>query len=170
MKTWLRLTLVTLTVGGGFLGFVYTLPMFSSTLTALKFVEASCSLLLYSFVTVSGLIFVHDPDSTGPLFGALALQVPWVSSPVVLYHFSTGLKFVLKGTYPQDAFNLGFEAFLGSTFRFDVAQAHPWGIGVNLVPIILIVIMVKSARSRVSQPTQSGSSTATESDVSLNSI
>jgi hypothetical protein len=41
VKAWLRLTLVTLTVGGGFLGFVLILPFFESGPSVLHVAEAS---------------------------------------------------------------------------------------------------------------------------------
>ena len=45
---------------------------------------------LYASVTASGLLFVHDPARNGPLVIALMLQVPCISSSLIVYRFAAG--------------------------------------------------------------------------------
>lgn len=77
------------------------------------------------------------------------MQIPSVSSPALLYEFSAGLKFVLTLSTTEGntiGLHAGFAAWLGSTFRFDFAHDHPWGVGVNLVPLVLLVALLKSGK------------------------
>lgn len=92
MQPWLRLTLITMTVGGGFAGFVGTLQsLFNSPgVSTFKLVLILIFMGLYVFVTVCGLLYVNDPGRTGPLVAALALQIPWISSPLIVYKFAAG--------------------------------------------------------------------------------
>src|SRR3954465_13738814 len=93
MKTWLRLTLITLTVGGGFMGATVTLQAVfrfefknsQAMATALVFA------VLYLFTLAAGLLLAHDPNRTKPLVIALALQLPTFTSPFIAYHFAPGL-------------------------------------------------------------------------------
>ena len=117
------------------------------------------ALLLYAGILVAGLIFVHNPRCTTPILVAMAIQIPWVSSPLLLYQFSTGLKFVLSLSTPSQSdrfgLNSGFELYLGSTFKFDFAHDHPWGVGVNLVPLVLLIFLLKSRKAAESSVAES---------------
>ena len=90
MKTWLRLTLITMTVGGGFAGVLLTLSsLFNSQsrgVTYLIFVVGFLAMFL--FVMASGLLFVHDPRRVRPLLAALTMQTPWISTPLLVYKFA----------------------------------------------------------------------------------
>jgi len=68
MKTWLRLTVVVMTVGGGFAGFTGILQTLfqSHSLRPLNLLLMVLFLGLYGYVTVSGLVFVYEPRRTGP--------------------------------------------------------------------------------------------------------
>src|SRR6516225_2116906 len=93
MKTWLRLTLVTVTVGGGFTGVAITLQaLLSPQQQPLAYILLLAFLALFAFVTASGLIFVHNPQRTALLVPAIALQIPWVSSPLIAYKFAAGFQ------------------------------------------------------------------------------
>ncbi len=154
MKTWLRLTLITMTVGGGFTGVVLT---FQSMLhppddRMVPYLAAMTGFLaLFVFVTVSGLLFVHDPRRTGPLLLAVGIQVPWTSSGLVLYKFATGCYWILSLGAPQTPGLVGArvnsELLLGSAFRFDLLHEHPWGIGVNAVALTLFLLLWISVRT-----------------------
>lgn len=86
MKPWLRLALITMTVGGGFTGVVVNLQaLFNSPgASILKLVLDLIFMGLYVFVCVSGLMFVHNPSRRGPLVAALAVQIPWISSSLIV--------------------------------------------------------------------------------------
>ena len=92
MKTWLRLTLITMTVGGGFAGVLITChSLVHSEGQGLPYLVIMAAFLtLYTLVTASGLLFVHDPRRVQPLFAALAIQIPWISSPLIVYKVAAG--------------------------------------------------------------------------------
>jgi hypothetical protein len=156
MKTWLRLTVVAMTVGGGFTGFVVTLQTllhphnqkFPSLLSMIVF------LVLYGYVTVSGLIIVENSSRTAPVLAAVALQVPSISSTVVTYIFNSGLSLFVGITGPQQerAFaHFQFDLWWGSSWRFSFFQDDGWRIGLNLVALILFILIWKS-REDICEP------------------
>ena len=139
MRSWLRLTLLTMTIGGGFCGIATTWQLLFSPQIQGPGLATICAafLLLNTFVLTSGLLFVNNPQKTMPLVISLALQVPMVSSPIIAYQVVTGLGVV---TGMSDG-NLFATVRLGSLWEFYLLQQHPWGIGLNLVPIFLLVAM-----------------------------
>jgi hypothetical protein len=152
MRIWLRLILITMAVGGGFTGFVATLQSLFASLgqSPLYLFLTAVAIGLYAFVFVSGLIFVHDPGRTKPLSLALAIQIPWVSSPFLTYKFAAGSEAVLSiGSIEEGrvGVHLGTNTLLGSTFAFNLLGADRWIIGVNLVALTFLVLLLKSVRT-----------------------
>jgi hypothetical protein len=97
MKIWLRLALITTTGGGGFTGIALTLSLFRSQGTGFpSLILLIGFLVLYVFVLTSGLLFVRDPQRTGPLLAALAVQIPYISTPLIVYKFAAGVYAVVK--------------------------------------------------------------------------
>lgn len=159
MKAWLRLTLITMTVGGGFAGFAGTLQsLFNSPgASTLKLVLIFIFACLYVFVTVSGLLFVNDPRRTGPLVAALALQVPWISSSLITYKFAAGFEsFIFVGSpEKQNAIvHLGWDFLFGSSWKFGLSQENPVRLGVNLAALAILLLLLRALRSsnRVAPP------------------
>jgi hypothetical protein len=144
MKTWLRLTLVTVTIGGGFTGVAITLQ----TLFGMKgqpvinYVLITGFVALFAYVTISGLIFVQNPQRTAPLIVALVLQIPWISSPLIAYKFAAG--FQVSAAIVGGQFKGGF--LLGSDFRFNIFQQTPWGAGINLFALGLLLLLLRAVR------------------------
>ena len=91
MKLWLRLLFITITVGGGFTGFVLTFQsLFNSPhQRPLNVLLTIIFLALNAYVFVSGLLFVRDEQRTRPVMAALAIQIPWISSPLMVYKFAS---------------------------------------------------------------------------------
>jgi hypothetical protein len=157
MKTWLRWTLVTMTVGGGFTGVVVSLSAFQSFFGSQgqappgSFLQMAVFLVLNSYVTVSGLLFVQDPRRTHPLMAALAIQVPWISSAIIAYRFAAGIELVLSVNGPTNAadsvFRLGYAYFLGSSCELSLLQEHPFSLGVNLWALALLLLLWRSSQS-----------------------
>ncbi len=145
MKPWLRLTLITLTVGGGFTGFSVTMQQLfkPQSQQPVYFALLVGFLALYAFVTASGLLFVQNPRQTGPLFIAIAMQVPWVSSPLFTYRFTSGFH-VTIGVVGG---SLGGGFNLGSDWQCNVFQKLPWGIGVNLFALVIMILLALTWRS-----------------------
>ena len=140
MKPWLRLTLVTMTVGGGFAGVAGTLQsLFNSPgASALNLMLILVFLGLYVFVIISGLLFVHDPTRTGLLLAALAIQIPSISSSLVVYKFAAGLEaFINVGGLGKDSTtgaHLDWNLLLGSSWRFAFQQSNSRALGSMLQP------------------------------------
>ncbi|HLX82561.1 MAG TPA: hypothetical protein VKR59_01600 [Terriglobales bacterium] len=141
-----------MTVGGGFAGLTFTLQSLFTSLghgflnSLLMFV----AVVLYAFVFVSGLIFAHDPHRTTPLSVALAIQVPWISSPFVTYEFGAGIQAALSvGNIEQGrfGFHLGADSIVGCMFRFNLLQENRWTIGVNVVALTIFVLLWRATHT-----------------------
>lgn len=147
MASWLRLTLITLTVGGGFGGAVLTLDAFISSRVMSAAVASlyTAFFVLYIFVMASGLALVLNDRRIKPLIVALAIQVPVFSSRVIAYQFASGLYagagLSETGLFAQ--FRLGFQ------WQCNLLQPLPLGFGINFVPVVLLILLIRSAgRSR----------------------
>lgn len=145
MKRWIRLTLIGMTVGGGFSGISSTLQsrLNSPQPSAPNIVLIVIFMGLYAFVTASGLLFAHDPTRTGPLFAALAIQVPSISSSGVVYSFSAGLQaFISFGRLEKEnAIGVHADFRLGSSWRFALQHDNPVRVGVNLVALAILILL-----------------------------
>lgn len=108
----------------------------------LAYVLILAFLALFGFVTVSGLIFVDHPTRTAPIVAALALQIPWVSSPIIAYKFAAG--FQVSAALIGGRFNGGFR--LGSDFQINILQPLPWGVGINLFAVGLLILVLRETR------------------------
>jgi len=150
MKTWLRLTIVTMTVGGGFSGMALTSQFFLHP-TGYQAQSAMMASLfaLYAFVFVSGLLLVQNPQKTRLLIVALALQIPCILSPIIVYRFASGASVVLGvGTVEgTSGFKLDASAGLGSNLEFNLMQGHRWSIGINFVALAILVLLLRSVRT-----------------------
>ena len=141
MATWLRLTLVTMTVGGGFVGLVFT----AQALTNPGAMRPQALLLvagfagLYAFVLVAGLLFVHNPRRVLPVVVAVTAQLPWVSSPLLAYRFTAGAHV----TVGMIAGRVVVTTRLGSDFQFNLLQPVPVGGGINLVALLLLAFLIR---------------------------
>ncbi len=151
MNAWLRLVLITMTVGGGFTGFALTLQSIiesrgDATITVVLLV---IFLLVCAYVTVSGLIFVQKPQVTRPLIGALAIQIPWISSPPIVYHLGAGFSAVLgigSSEHAEESFNIFWNCFLGTTWQFRLFSQASWRVSVNVIPLVLLIRQQLSRR------------------------
>jgi hypothetical protein len=160
MTTWLRLTLITMTVGGGFAGVVLAvqLLMNSPNQATLNLLLAILLLLLYTFVTAAGLVFAHSPHRLGPLVAALAIQVPWISSPLLVYQFAAGVGAFLGANYSQGATGLSpnYEYCFGSRSTVAVLRQNP--LGVNLWAVVLLILLWRSTWTLAPVPQSVGTS------------
>ena len=98
-------------------------------------------MVLYAFVAAAGLLFVYDPQRTRLLQAALAIQIPWISTPIIVYKFASGLYGFLTVGSPREPGRFGVyfggEALLGSSYQFAWLQKNPWTVGVNFVALAL---------------------------------
>jgi len=156
MNLWLRLTLITMTVGGGFTGLAATCHALQSSFnshsqTPLNLLMMGVFLVLNAGVIASGLLFVCDPHRTNPLLAALAVQIPWISSYLIAYRFATGFELVLSVNGPAKgedlAFHLGWAFFLGTSWSLSFSQEHQFGLGVNVWALTMFVLLWRSVRT-----------------------
>jgi hypothetical protein len=140
---------IVLTVGGGteglqagMMAFFKEPPNNTASLCVLSIAAA-----LYCFTIIAGLLFIENPKRTWPLVTTFLLQVLSFSSPVLVYHFTAGGRAVLafvKSTSNQD---FSLTALFGSHFEFSWQNSQkPWGIGINLLPIVMLVLLAKYRR------------------------
>ncbi len=152
MKTWLRLTLVTMTVGGGFTGIAATLQaLFNSpNASTLRLLVMIAFVGLYAFVTVSGLIFVRDPKRTRPLMVALAIQIPSGSSSFIVYKFAVGVRaFLMVGSSEganTPGIRVSWDFFLGSSWTFSLLGQKPLAISVNVAALAVLAFSWQALR------------------------
>ena len=139
MTPWLRWALIITQVGGGFTGIVITLDyLYNSENTLTPVIVISMGFVaLYTFVTIAGVLFAQNERRTLPLRAALWLQIPWISSPIIAWHFTAGLcvAVTLIGEAPS------VEFWLGSVWQFYLFRELPVGIGVNLFPVLMLFLL-----------------------------
>lgn len=139
MRTWLRLTLVVLTVGGGFCGLMVlsdprTLGIASGSPLVLDAIYAALA-AFHLFVLISGLLLVCNPKWRWPVVIALAVQVPVFFSSSLTFQMADGAYAAIGLTDPGVIF-LTYR--VGTQCHLSYAQTTPWAIGTNVIPIILL--------------------------------
>jgi hypothetical protein len=150
MKTWLRLTIITMTVGGGFSGVALTSQVLvHSTVQWPNNLVIATFLALYAFVLVSGLLFVQNPRNTRLIIGALAIQIPCILSPIAVYRFASGGSIVLGIGTAQGTSGVKLDAGFGSNFAFELLKDRGWSFGVNLVALAILVVLLRAIRAPV---------------------
>jgi len=166
MTTWRRLTLIAMMVGGGFTGVLAAGQILVNSLTqgTLNLLLAILLLFLYTYVMVAGLVFAHSPRRLGPLVAALAIQVPGLSSSLLVYKFAAGVGAFLGANYSQGTGGLtpNFDTFFGSRSTVAILQHNPFTIGINLWAVVLLILLWKSTWV-VSAPVMQSLSTSRES-------
>ena len=148
MKHWLRLLLILLTVGGGFCGFAITWQSLCNVLKSsgnnpVNIILLVIFLALYGLAVASGLVFSQDQRKSAFLFASLILQIPWVSSPVFSYRFTAGL----HATVGVVGGNWIGGISLGSDWQCALFQQAPWGFGLNLFAVFMLILLAQSVRT-----------------------
>ena len=137
-----------MTVGGGFAGVVVSIQFLIQSLDQRPLVLpiAAVFLLLYTYITVAGLLFVHEPNCTRPLLWALVLQVPWVSSSILVYKFAVGLVLLAGANYSQatGGLTLNYEWTLGSRSTVAIFQQSPVIVGINFGALVFLILLLKA--------------------------
>lgn len=157
MKLWLRVILILASVGGGFTGAVMTLDIFlHSAHGVVNHIFVTVFLALFIFVTASGVLFSLDYRRARLLLISLAIQIPWISTPVIVYKFATGIYAALTLGNVAGTGRIGIrfwtEMRLGSTFRFSWwSDVNPWGIGINWVALLLFLLLWRFMRGSTSR-------------------
>jgi hypothetical protein len=144
MRAWLRLILVAMSVGGGFAGLTVATLAFQQIkqMPAVALFGMLLFFLLYALTVVAGLLFVHNPRWTTPLALILAIQIPRFSSPFIAYHFMAAFQAYVGFFNGHMTNRLDF----GADFGLNLLGRNPWGFSINLIPFILLILLLRTAR------------------------
>jgi hypothetical protein len=137
MNTWLRRLLLILTIGGGFIGIGLTAPFFSQADKVIAYIALLAFLGLYVWGIFLGVRLSEGSASLRHLRLYFGLQIPFISSPVIAYRFSTGLQVTLA----MIRSGLRCDWRLGSEGQFAISSAEPWGIGINVVALAIVCLL-----------------------------
>jgi hypothetical protein len=153
MNIWFRRSLVVLTVGGGFFGAVIS----TNTLFAAKntpvfgYAMIALVIALYTYGIFAGIRLSEDARHYGHVLFFYALQVPFFSSPILLYRFACGF----HATIWVVGFSFGWMFRLGSDCQLAILQPNSWGAGVNLfAAAVLFALVVHFFSDEDKAPTQ----------------
>jgi len=75
---------------------------------------------------------------------ALALQIPWLSSPLIAYEFAAGFRCtvaVIGGSFKWGV------TWLGANYELGLLEDNPWGVGVNLFAVVMFVLLWWSVKT-----------------------
>jgi hypothetical protein len=145
IKAWFRWMVLILTIGGGFTGLALIVQgIFQLQTRQLSYLFLYTPfVILYGSTIVSGLLFADNPKNTILLKIALIAQIPWFSSPVLAYSFGAGLR--ITAGILGDHLNASFR--IGSDFQISYFQGLPWGIGVNVFALAVLVLLLRFTRA-----------------------
>ena len=148
MKIAIRVVLILATVGGGFAGFLAVLSAFwGRDLRDSRLLGILCfGLLVYSIITIAGLMFAITGRAGRNLTLAFAGMVPWVDLPGIEYHLTCALYAAVTVGPPHDAKQIAtyeFSAQMGSQFQFRMGgPPHgEWSLGINLFAVLLMILL-----------------------------
>lgn len=141
MKRLVEALLLIASIGGGFTGFCIVLGEIvkATSFSMGHFIIYGSALFLFAFFVYAGLAFAANKANIKPLKIAFLLQIPWVSSPILVYKLASG--FSLSGILHFGGFQFVYN--LGSDFNFGILNGQPWGIGFNLAAVILFFLASK---------------------------
>jgi hypothetical protein len=152
MNPLLRKLNIVLAIGGGFTGVVVTLQAFFTSKEANPMVYAMFAgfIALYAYGVAAGLRFAEKEEEKKHLIIFYWLQVPWVSSPVIGYRFASG--FHVSGAIIGAKLSGFFR--IGSDWQFNLFQSIPWGIGLNIFALgMVLFLMKKKVPNQAPEPT-----------------
>jgi len=158
LRTAIRLMLVLATVGGGFAGFLSAedaLLKGSYVKTAIGLLWLA--LLLFSGISIAGLIFVTTSRVGRFMTLALSTMIPWLDLPGFKYQLTTVMYMTITFGPPNQLF--GWSASLGSGFEIRLGGS-PSGyssFGINLFAVLLLLLA--SAYKRLPPALPSGATT-----------
>jgi len=165
MNAWLRRLLLILTIGGGFVGITLTAPFFFHVDKVIAYGALLVFVALYGYGIFLGVKLSEGSAPLPHLRFYFGLQIPFLSSPVIAYRFSTGLQATIAIIQP----GVRFDWRLGSEGQFAILSSEPWGIGINIFALAIVLLLysrfaVVPEDGLVSGPNQSLQPTAGRSD------
>jgi hypothetical protein len=157
--------LLILTIGGGFVGLLLTAPFFFHVDKVVAYIALLAFVGLYGWGIFLGVRLSEGSASLRDLRFYFALQIPFISSPVIEYRFATGFQV----TIAMIQSGLRCDWRLGSEGQLGISSQAPWGIGINIVAVAIVLLLysrfaVVPQDALVSRPNQSLEPTAGRRD------
>lgn len=125
--------LIIASIGGGFMGVSIVLAelLKVSYFTLGHFLIFGSALTLFGYFIYAGLVFASNNENNKHLKITFLLQIPWVSSPILVYKIAAG--FSLSGLFHAGGFNFLYN--MGSDFYFGIFNGQSWGLGLNVAAV-----------------------------------
>jgi hypothetical protein len=98
----------------------------------------------YASITVAGILFAQHENNTCLMRAALWMQLLWISSPILLWRLTSGFSLII-GMAEEGP---GFETWVGSVWNLELFGGNSWGIGINLFPALMLVLLRRAGDSR----------------------
>jgi len=95
------------------------------------FLVFGSALTLFGYFIYAGLVFASNNENNKHLRITFLLQIPWVSSPILVYKIAAG--FSLSGLFHVGGFNFLYN--MGSDFSFGIFNGQSWGLGLNVAAV-----------------------------------
>jgi len=142
MSPFLKWPIAALTLIGSIIGAALTMTTFFGMLTRGLSVRVIPAFLiagaLYALGLAAGVLFAQNDARRGLLRFYYALQILWISSPLVSFRFVSGAH-VMPGIMLG---NVSFSWGLGSIWHVaGSSAAATWGLGINLVALIVLWLL-----------------------------
>jgi len=139
MNAWFRRLLLILTIGGGFAGVLLTIHSLPQGNKVIGYISLLAFIGLYSYGIFVGFKLSEGPVPLEHLRVYFGLQIPFISSPLIAYRFCSGLSATVAIIQP--GLRGRWDYRLGSVWRFVIHSSAPWGVGINLVALVIVLLL-----------------------------
>ena len=141
---WLARTNLVASIGGGAIGLFAVIAALQANPSVTRF-AILVYLLAAAFFTYGVVLGIRLAEGRDIRFGFLifyGLQIPQISTSILSFHINAGANIV--GQLSASGFRMsgGF----GSDFSFHLWQVMPWQIGLNVLPVILLLAVAMTNR------------------------
>jgi len=148
MSPFLKWPIAALTLIGSIVGCGLTLATLLGMLTRGLSVRVLPIFLvvvaLYALGLAAGVLFAQNDTRRGLLRFYYLLQILWLSSPVVSFRFVSGAHVMPAMVGDKLTFSYG----LGSVWHVAGSSAASWGLGINLVALVVLWLLRNSRKKR----------------------
>ena len=119
------------------MGIAFTTQLFAQATKVFGYLILFGFIVLYGWGVFIGLRLSEGPAPLSHLRGYFGFQVPFISSPIYVYQFCSGFHF----TTSLIQSSLQWELRLGSEMQFAFLGSAPWGFGVNLFALAILILL-----------------------------
>lgn len=145
MKPWQKNVHLIASIGGGFAGFLTTfIPFGQQPFSVGLLLLVLLFMSLFGYGIYAGLKFAANTVDDRSLLIFYALQIPWLTSPVLSYQLAS----VGQITFGFRGFSIHAQYYLGSNWFCSVFQPNTFGLGVNFLALGLFIFLLGERRKR----------------------